>query len=506
MVRIRGTVAALLAAMFLVLPCAVRAGEATTAEVDALKKDVEELRRKLQTVSTSMPKTSVDKALENKYGPNAKVTTKSGKLTLSGLVQVWYTSIENDNRGLFDIPGTVADTNEASDNDSFRVRRSEIKFNMDIHENVTAVVMIDPAREALSFPALPSNQGVKRVNNIAPELAEDLVGSTTAVSRVQLGSGGVPRLLKDAYINYHGVIPHHDFTIGQFKPRFGEEGVRSASQLDFAERSFLGQIGDNRDLGLQVHGTWWDERFQYWVGAFNGAGNYHFSGGDSANRADDNDEKDILLSAIVRPLWKNECWGSLELGYSFQGGTKGESAPRDRDADPINGLNRRQTWAHRMAAWASYMPGGPAKGAWIRGEWGMFHDRHAPGSVFIYDGDDFQTRGAPFSVQHWYVAGGYKISDSVFCDSAPGWLKPFEFALRYESFQNVNIAVGDARHTQLFRTQVYSGGINYYIKGHNAKIQAMYNVVDDPESDLGDDLPFHQVRNNNFIVSFQVAF
>ena len=317
----------------------------------------------------------------------------------------------------------------------------------------------------------------------------------------------MPRLLKDAYVNYHGVVPHHDFTIGQFKPRFGEEGVRSAAQLDFAERSFVGQIADNRDTGLQVHGTWWDERFQYWGGVFNGAGNYHGSGGDSANRADDNDAKDFLLSALVRPLWKQETWGSLEMGFSFQGGTKGESAPADRTADPINGLNRRETWAHRMAAWASYMPGGPVKGWWLRGEWGYFQDRNAPNSVIVLDDpSSVQARGAPFSVQHWYVSTGYKINDSVFCDSAPGWLKPFEFAMRYESFQNVQVAVGEARHTQLFRTQVYTGGINYYIKGHNAKIQAMYNVVDDPESDLGPDLPFHQVNNNNFVVSFQVAF
>ena len=126
------------------------------------------------------------------------------------------------------------------------MRRTELKFTMDIHENVTAVVMIDPAREAVSFPNITDNQGLfKRRNNIAPEFdaANDPPGSTTAVSNVQTGAGAVPRLLQDAYINYHGVIPHHDFTIGQFKPFLGEEGIRSSSQLDFVERSFLGQIG-----------------------------------------------------------------------------------------------------------------------------------------------------------------------------------------------------------------------------------------------------------------------
>lgn len=45
-----------------------------------------------------------------------------------GLVSVWYYSIENDNRGLFD-------SQEADDDsDAFRIRRVEIPFTLEIRE------------------------------------------------------------------------------------------------------------------------------------------------------------------------------------------------------------------------------------------------------------------------------------------------------------------------------------------------------------------------------------
>ncbi|HYG74318.1 MAG TPA: porin, partial [Planctomycetota bacterium] len=310
----------------------------------------------------------------------------------------------------------------------------------------------------------------------------------------------------DAYINFHGVIPHHDYSIGQFKPAFGEEGIRSNAQLDFVERSFVGQLGDRRDLGIQAHGTWWDDRFQYWIGAFNGAGNYYGSAGDFQNRSDDNDEKDFSYRVLLRPLWKNECWGSIELGFSSVMGTKGESAGQLPLDAPVNGLNRNQSWAIRHAGWASYLPGGPVKGLWLRGEWGYIKDRNAPGTVVDVANVEIQQAGKPFVSTGWYAAAGYKISDSVFCDSAPGWIKPFEVALRYDTFENVQVAdLTNQNHTDNFSTNVWTVGLNYYIKGHDAKIQMNYNIVEDPDID-NDARSFHDVKNNSFVVNFQVAF
>lgn len=521
--RSRGVFALLAALMFGQM---AHAADTTQAEIDKLKKEIEDLRRRTMTQNAPVGKGSVDKALDSKYGPNSTVSTRNGKLHIGGLVQVWYYSIENDNKGLFDDPaGTgIADTNEASDNDSFSIRRAELSFKMDIHENVTSYVMLDFAREVGTRPSFPSNTGYKTANQLAPGFASanDLAGSTGAVGGVASGAGGIPNILQDALINFHGVVPHHDFTIGQYLPTFSEEDFGPNSMLDFVERSFIGNQYA-REIGLTIHGSWWDNggggpycgggdngRFQYWLSAFNGAGNYLQTGGQSQNRADDNDEKDFLGTILVRPVWKQETWGSLELGWSSGVGVHGESSGSDPVGAPINGLNRNQNWAIRHDGWLHYRAGGPVRGLWLKGEWQWQKDRNSPGSVVDLTANDvngigFQTNGKPTETTGFYASLGYKMSESRWADNCNNWLRPFEFLVRYEQFDNVYVAdPANAAHTNIYQTKVFTPGVNYYIKGHNAKIQANYNIVNNPDGSVT--TPFHDVRNNSFVVNFQVMF
>jgi hypothetical protein len=73
-------------------------------------------------------------------------------------------------------------------------------------------------------------------------------------------------------------------------------------------------------------------------------------------------------------------------------------------------------------------------------------------------------------------------------------------------FQNVWTAnASDPAVTDTFRTIVYTGGVNYYIKGHDAKIQANFNAMDNPEGTAAHH--FHKgVHNDSFVMNFQVAF
>ena len=58
-----------------------------------------------------------------------------------------------------------------------------------------------------------------------------------------------------------------------------------------------------------------------------------------------------------------------------------------------------------------------------------------------------------------------------------------------------------------FYTRVWTAGINYYIIGHNAKVQANYNWVDLPaEKSTPGVREFHNTRNDSFVINFQVAF
>ena len=81
------------------LATSLRAAD-TVSDFETLKKEIEELKKdnadikktnaelasKLKPAGAS----SADKALDAKYGPNASVVTKTGKLRISGLLQVWF--------------------------------------------------------------------------------------------------------------------------------------------------------------------------------------------------------------------------------------------------------------------------------------------------------------------------------------------------------------------------------------------------------------------------------
>lgn len=442
-------------------------------------------------------------ALSEKYAP-APAVSQSGQLNVGGLLQVWYYSIQKDRKALFNDGRVhhIADTNEASDNDSFRIRRADLRFTLYVNEHIQGYVALDPARDATSFPSFPSNQGLfKRLPNS---------NTGSVVSGVQTGSGGAPRILQDAYILYKEILPHHDFQIGQFKPPFDEEGTRLSSLIDFSERSFIGQLGDLRDLGAHIRGYWFDERLQYWAGAFDGAGNYYGSSGQQQNRSDDNDSKDFIFKLLGRPVWNDGVWGSLELGGAAQFGRHGESGGPNPIDHPVTGLNREKTFASRHTGYVYYAPGGDLKGLWLRANYLWLKDRNAPGSVSDPLNRDTksnatQDNGNPFSSQAWNASIGYKLGDGPCAGSLPEFARKLEVALRYEWFQNVQVAnPANLNRTSVYATRVYTAGVNYYIVG-NTKIQFNYNHVLNPES-RDPRLVFHQVRNDSILVNFQVAF
>ena len=83
-----------------------------------------------------------------------------------------------------------------------------------------------------------------------------------------------------------------------------------------------------------------------------------------------------------------------------------------------------------------------------------------------------------------------------------------EFAFRYEVMENLFFQdlVHPTKHVDEFKTQVFTAGINYYIVGHNAKLQVTYNWVDEETPDQGPHRQVREVRNDNLLISFQVGW
>ncbi|MBI3829738.1 MAG: hypothetical protein HY291_09490 [Planctomycetes bacterium] len=548
-------IAGLVSVVLLVCVAGVQKAHAESREdFDKLKKEVEELKKLADERKPGVAPNVADKAqsaTDEKYGHNQVVTTRQGKLTIGGLLQVWYYHIANDNNSWaandgFSRPARVG-SNEANDNDSYRIRRAELKFTMDISENVTGVIMIDPAREATSFPSLPATQ----TSTISGDGVAFFNDAGLGLNSVRNGSGNANRLLQDAYINVHGVLPHHDVTTGQFKRHLGEEGTRDSAQLDFVERAMITQLADLRDLGMQLHGTWWDDRFQYWLGMFDGAGSAFQQ---HQNRANDNDAKDYVASLMLRPLWKNETWGSIELGYSIMYGKGGEGGGHYTGSYSglfeTDGLNQNKTIHSLQYAYLAYMPGGPVKGLWIRGEWGQYRDRFAPGAVSVgvnsltaipFTSTSIVNSPAPFQIYGWTASTGYKLSDSIWSDHLKNGnmvekiLADMEFVARYEEMQNLfypklvpqvdpaaplpsiaNLPL--IRDSDVFKTQIATVGFNYYFKGNNVKLQVNYSIVNEQNDGKNQNRSFtvngmntsrrfvREVENNNLVVNFQVAW
>ena len=190
--------------------------------------------------------------LPTKEEVDKKVNAGYGKLTLGGLFQGWY-------------------VNDDDADNTFRIRRTELKLAGEITEKLKWTVMFDPA-----------------------QLREDLTRRSS---------------LQDAYFTL-GYIPKHKLDIGQFKIPVSEEGLRSSAKLDTIERSFLARnFGDRRDVGLMLTGDW--DWLMYQAGVFNG---------EELNRLDVNDKKDFAWRAVLRPFrlnsTTNEILENLEVGMS----------------------------------------------------------------------------------------------------------------------------------------------------------------------------------------------
>ena len=117
--------------------------------------------------------------------------------------------------------------------------------------------------------------------------------------------------LFDAY--WEGMFdPAFTVRAGKFKSPIGLERLRSATDLDFAERGFPSNLAPNRDIGLQIGGEVAEAVFSYQIGVFDGAP-------DLGNVDTDlSDAKDLVARLFVQPFRRGALQGS---GFGVAGST-----------------------------------------------------------------------------------------------------------------------------------------------------------------------------------------
>lgn len=200
-------------------------------------------------------------AVKKDAGSTKAVESGYNKIKFDGLLQGWFAA---GNGGF---------------NDTFRIRRAELKFIGEITPHVRWTVMIDPSK------ALSLNNSFTTING-------------TQVVR-DTGVNQASRILQDAFVtlNYWKRL---SVDFGQMKLPLSLEGTQSSARLDTVERALFlsdrgrgGNLGDVRDVGAVMYGPL-NSYIDYQVALFNGVNEHQ-------NDVDRNDQKAVVGRLVIRP-------------------------------------------------------------------------------------------------------------------------------------------------------------------------------------------------------------
>jgi phosphate-selective porin len=274
---------------------------------------------------------------------------------------------------------------------------------------------------------------------------------------------GLRAQLTDGYVNYNQ-FDWANIRVGQFKTPFGFEQLYADPRLYTIERSLPNdRLTVGRQIGAMVTGDVLEKRLFYSAGVFNGNG--------INTTANDNDSF-MYVGRVGGIPWQGKIF-EQEANVSL--GVDGFVS----DDNSITGLNdfRFDSTPETVAldnTFAGQRIGGSADG--------QFHF----GQLDIWT-EYFRTKfepdnNLPFSAveaEGWYAQGSYYILPNK-----------LQGVIKFESFDpNIEIA-GNS-------TDVWTFGLNYYVKGHDLKVQLDYLLFD---------IGGQSGRDNKILVRLQSLF
>jgi phosphate-selective porin OprO/OprP len=191
---------------------------------------------------------------------------------------------------------------------------------------------------------------------------------------------------------------------GRFKIPFGLDALTSATENDFVYRSLGAEyLAPSRDVGIMLHGRFFDRGLSYWSGAF------RHDGDNAASKSSRGGDRTLAARVAARPLGRvnRALFGSLEAATAFT-----VSTVRDDSFRP-NGLRARTVVSEDMFFEPVYVSGhrwrweadvdwisGPAS---LRAEYTRVTDDRLRQGIA---GDDL----ADARYRAWYVSGSYLLT------------------------------------------------------------------------------------------------
>ncbi len=282
--------------------------------------------------------------------------------------------------------------------------------------------------------------------------------------------GAGSRRLLDAYADID-LAEYTTLRLGQYKEPFGLEQTSSDQDLFFAERAMGYYLTPGRDVGLSAFGNFWNDRFYYSLGVFNGDGKDDASGGDE-------DALETTGRLAFRPLKDT----GIALPADLQLGLSGSYAKIDRNNVRLDVKTTGLTSFLEVTSSAKfhviqdadsrYRLGadlGVSFGPWaVWGEYSKieFEDVEAGTDVFSFDAQDaygsvlFMLTG-----EHIGFKNGRILPVEPDRPVTEGGLGAFGIAFRYDDFE-ADQAVYDylvQSGTSVREATAYSIALNWYL-------------------------------------------
>jgi phosphate-selective porin OprO and OprP len=265
------------------------------AEIDALKKEVQELAQKINTLENQQPAAAPQSASYEELDQKVKILQRER---------------ENDKDDAAALAKTQPKISLGANGFSFG--SADGNFNATLH----GLIQLDSRTFLVGNKINNANDGflLRRARPIFTgtvfhdfdfNFTPDFGGSTTSGSSVQI---------QDAYINYH-YNPTWQVEVGKFKSPVGLEQLQADAYTSFNERSIVNDLVPNRDLGAELHGDLIGGALSYAAGIFDGVSDYN---GTTVNQ--DSDDGKAFAGRLFAQPWKNSKVDALKgLGFGVGG-------------------------------------------------------------------------------------------------------------------------------------------------------------------------------------------
>ncbi len=248
--------------------------------------------------------------------------------------------------------------------------------------------------------------------------------------------------LTDLYMNWN----RYEFAnvkAGQYKTHYGWEQIQSDSRILTIERSLPNdRLTDGRQIGAGVMGSVLDKKLSYAVSLFNGT---------SVNNSFNDNDHFMYVARLQGTAVKTEVnnW-SLEWNVG------------------VNGLTTKDNGVTKSGLGIDSVAGGAVDNSFVgdRNAWGV--DTQVKFGPIDFAAEYLRNRYEPdnsvpgngFEADGWYVMGAYYV--------LPKYLQA---VVRFETFDPYKGVDGNT-------TDVWTFGLNYYIKGDDLKLMANYLLGD----------------------------